>query len=94
MTDHSAYLLGAMNGKKKRYAGLQGGKDYKKAIQIIKAGGYATSSDYVESICSIIKKYNLTRFDEATVKKTSYLVRVKIDDLNIRKGPGTSYALY
>lgn len=91
VADHSAYLLGAMNGKKKRYAGLSGCTDYKKAIQIIKAGGYATSSDYVESICSIIRKYNLTRFDETTVKKKSHLVRVKIDDLNIRKGPGTTY---
>ena len=92
VADHSAYLLGAMNGKKKRYAGLSGCTDYKKAIQIIKAGGYAISSDYVESICSIIRKYNLTRFDETTVKKKSYLVRVKIDDLNIRKGSGTTYA--
>ncbi len=26
IADHSAYLLGAMNGKKKRYAGLAGGE--------------------------------------------------------------------
>lgn len=91
VADHSAYLLGAMDGKEKRYAGLKGCTDYKKAIQIIKTGGYATSSDYVASICSLIRKYDLTRFDESVEKKTSYLVRVKIDDLNIRKGPGTSY---
>lgn len=91
VADHSSYLLGAMNGKKKRYAGLKGCTNYKKAIQIIKKGGYATSSDYVESIYSLIRKYDLTRFDDSKEKKTSYLVRVKIDDLNIRKGPGTNY---
>ena len=30
IADHSAYLLGAMNGKKKRYVGLTGEKDYGK----------------------------------------------------------------
>lgn len=63
VADHSAYLLGAMNGSNKRYAGLKGEKDYKKAIQIIKDGGYATSSTYVSNVCSIIEKYNLTKFD-------------------------------
>ena len=48
IADHSAYLLGAMNGKKKRYAGLAGEKDYRKAVQIIKDGGYATDSLYVQ----------------------------------------------
>ena len=56
IADHSAYLLGAMNGKKKRYAGLAGEKDYRKAVQIIKDGGYATDSLYVQKICVIIEK--------------------------------------
>ncbi len=63
IADHSAYLLGAMNGKKKRYAGLEGETSYKKAITIIKNGGYATSPDYIEKICGLIEKYNLTRYD-------------------------------
>ena len=33
IADHSAYLLGAMNGKKLRYDGLKGCTDYKKAVQ-------------------------------------------------------------
>ena len=64
--DHSAYLLGAMNGNKKRYAGLKGETDPAKAIGIIKAGGYATDTKYVSKVLSIINKYNLTKYDQAT----------------------------
>lgn len=63
IADHSAYLLGAMNGKKLRYDGLKGCTDYKKAVQIIKDGGYATSLTYVEKLYSIIEKWNLTDYD-------------------------------
>ena len=65
VADHSAYLLGAMNGNKKRYAGLKGEKDPAKAIGIIKAGGYATDTKYVNKVLSIINKYNLTKYDQA-----------------------------
>ena len=101
VADHSAYLLGAMNGSKKRYAGLAGEADYKKAVQIIKDGGYATSSTYVSSICSLIEKYKLTQYDTASSNKEAaaktmtnedcpFLVHVSITDLNIRKGAGTN----
>ena len=63
IADHSAYLLGAMNGKKLRYDGLKGCADYKRAAQIIKDGGYATSLDYVEKLCSIIEKWKLSDYD-------------------------------
>lgn len=63
IADHSAYLLGAMNGSKKRYAGLKGETSYKKAITIIKNGGYATSPDYIEKVCNLIEKYNLAQYD-------------------------------
>ena len=63
IADHSAYLLGAMNGSKQRYAGLKGCTDYKKAVQIIKDGGYATSLSYVSNLCSIIERWNLTQYD-------------------------------
>ena len=61
--DHSAYLLGAKNGSALRYAGLKGCTDYRKAITIIKNGGYATSPTYIEKICSLIEQYNLTKYD-------------------------------
>lgn len=53
-----------MNGKVKRYAGLSGCKDYKTATQIIKNGGYATDVKYVDKICSLIERWDLTRFDK------------------------------
>ena len=61
--DHSAYLLGAKNGSRLRYEGLKGCADYKRAIQIIKDGGYATDTSYVNKICSIIERWNLTQYD-------------------------------
>ena len=149
IADHAAYLLGAMNGSRKRYEGLAGCTDYKKAVQIIKDGGYATSHTYVQNLCNIIERWNLTQYNAATqnhesiisgwyrvrkswqnaasqkgafhdlfyakqcadanpgytvfdptgkavypVNQTAsvpYAVRVSINDLNIRKGPGTNY---
>ena len=102
VSDHSAYLLDAMNGSKKRYEGLAGESDYKKAIQIIKDGGYATSSTYVSNICSIIDRYNLTQYDTVsssgsssgntvtTFPATPFTVQVIIDDLNYRSEPSMS----
>ena len=146
IADHSAYLFGAKNGSKIRYDGLKGCVDYKKAAQIIKDGGYATSLTYVDKLCSIIERWKLTQYDvkaESTdsyyrVRKSwdeaksqlgaykvlanakkcadknpgytvydpngkavypvkqeiegqTFLVKVSIDDLNIRKGPGTNH---
>ena len=62
--DHAAYLLGAMNGNKKRYEGLLNAKDYKKAITIIKNGGYATDPDYISKICAIIQRFGLDKYDK------------------------------
>lgn len=98
IADHSAYLLGAKNGSKLRYDGLKGCSDYKKAVQIIKDGGYATSSSYVSSLCSIVERWKLTQYDVAAAaedkpaEQVPFLVRVSINDLNIRRGPGTNYA--
>ena len=89
IADHSAYLLGAMNGKKLRYDGLKGCTDYKKAVQIIKDGGYATSLTYVEKLCSIIERWNLTQYD---AKDSSgevirwYRVRMSWADAKSQKG--------
>ena len=78
IADHSAYLLGAKNGSKLRYAGLSGCKDYKKAVQIIKDGGYATSLSYVSNLCSIIERWNLTQYDTvATAPAANAWYRVR-----------------
>lgn len=77
--DHSCYLNGAKNGSKLRYAGLQGEKDYKKAIQIIKDGDYATDAQYVSKVCSIIEKYNLTQYDISNaIEKEEIMDNIKI----------------
>lgn len=79
VADHSMYLLGAKNDNSLRFAGLAGEKDPKKAIQIIKNGGYATDVNYVDKIMSIIKKYDLTQYDRsADVKKEEDTMSIKI----------------
>lgn len=82
VADHSAYLLGAKRGRALRYNGLAGEKDYKKAIQIIKNGGYATDSKYVSKICNIIERFNLTQYDVINTKKVIY--RVQVGAYNIK----------
>lgn len=78
IADHSAYLLGAMNGSRNRYEGLMGCTDYKKAVQIIKDGGYATSLDYVQNLCRVIEQWNLTQYDVAVATApTTALYRVR-----------------
>lgn len=66
IADHSAYLLGAMNGNKKRYAGITQATNYKEQITIIKNGGYATDVNYVSKICSIIERFGLNKYDKDT----------------------------
>lgn len=89
IADHSAYLNGAMNGNRKRYEGLKGCTDYTKAVQIIKEGGYATSPTYVDKICEIIKRWNLTRFDveNAPVEVPSFggLYRVQAGAFSVKE---------
>lgn len=97
ISDHSAYLTGAKDGDKLRYEGLKGCKKYKQAAQIIKAGGYATSTSYVKALCDIIKEYGLTDYEvkKKTTKPadttkpaaTPFKVKVTADDLRIRKEP-------
>ena len=64
LADHSAYLLGAKSGSGLRYEGLRGEEDPQRAVQIIKDGGYATDSSYVDKVCAIIERHDLTRFDD------------------------------
>ncbi len=65
LADHSAYLAGAMAGDSLRYAGVVGCRDYRRAFEIIKAGNYASSLDYVNKLCAVVERWNLTRFDGA-----------------------------
>lgn len=65
LADHSAYLAGARAGDGLRYAGVVGCRDYRRAFEIIKAGAYASSLDYVNKLCAVVDRWNLTRFDGA-----------------------------
>lgn len=98
IADHSAYLTGAKDGDKLRYEGLKGCKKYKTAAQIIKDGGYATSTSYVKALCDIIKEYKLTDYEVKKAAKpatkpaeskpaATFKVQVTADDLRIRKEP-------
>ena len=71
VADHSAYLLGAKKGRSKRYKGLAGCRDYKKAVQIIKDGGYATDLGYVDKLCNLIERFNLIQYDADAVADTT-----------------------
>lgn len=87
--DDKDQLYYQYNTSKKRYEGIAGMKDYKKVVQLIKDGGYATSLTYVEKLCSIIEKWNLTQYD---VKETAaepekwYRVRKSWADAKSQKG--------
>jgi hypothetical protein len=83
--DHSLYLLGAMNGSRLRYEGLTEAKDYRTAIRIIKNGGYATDTKYIDKICSIIERYDLAKYDPAKPAKY-YRVRKTWEDTKSQKG--------
>ncbi len=63
IADHSAYLCNAMNGSSKRYAGLTSTSSYSRQLKILQKGGYCTWSSYVSELTSLIKKYNLTKYD-------------------------------
>ena len=81
--DHSCYLNGAMNGSKMRYEGLAGEKDYRKAAELIKAGGYSTDIAYVDKLCSLIERWNLTKYDkEDTGMSNSSLVNCTVKSPN------------
>ena len=100
IADHSAYLLGAKKGSALRYEGLKGCTDYRKAAQIVKTGGYATSSTYVNKLCSIIEQWKLTQYDtdvalveeeKPAAVKLPYLIRVS-KRIDIKRSASASAA--
>jgi len=73
--DHSLYLLQAANGNRLRYDGLAGEQDYRQTAAIIKNGGYATDVEYVNKICQVIQRWNLTQYD----RKENRTMRICLD---------------
>ena len=66
IADHSAYLIHSQKNGKPRYPGIDQVTDYRTAFWIIQMGGYATSHNYAETLCAVVEKYDLTRFDADT----------------------------
>jgi len=64
VADHSAYLRFARDGSGYRYAGITSTTSYVRQLKIIQKGGYCTWSSYISELTSIIKKYNLTKWDK------------------------------
>lgn len=94
IADHSAYLLGAMNGSQKRYAGLQGETDHKKAIALIKSGGYATDPQYEAKLNDIISRYDLTRFNaagESAEAAKVQMIRISCSNVPLYEKVGEQY---
>lgn len=80
VADHSAYLTGATAGSNKlRYEGLVGEKDARTAVTIIKNGGYATDTKYVQKVMEIIEKYDLTQYDTESGGETMKEVKIMLD---------------
>jgi len=50
-----------------RYKSLKGITDPKKYLEAIKAAGYATASNYVASVYSVIEKNDLTQYDPGAI---------------------------
>lgn len=72
------------------YAKVKAEADYKTQMQQIKACDYMTSSTEVNSVISIIEKWNLTQYDTDMTRPAqvkSGLTRVSAYALNIRKEP-------
>ena len=63
IADHSAYLVNAMNGSRHRYEGIRGCESYQAAAAKLQNGGYATSPTYAATLCAIIERYGLTKYD-------------------------------
>lgn len=53
----------------KRYANLKEASHYKQYAEYLKADGYATSSTYINTLCSTVTKYGLNKYDAVQVEK-------------------------
>ena len=72
----------------KRYTNLKTANNYTEFANMLKFDGYATSSTYVNTLCSTVKKYGLDKFDSAEC--CNYIVGrtyTLLSDMYVRKVP-------
>lgn len=72
----------------KRYANLKNAKDYRQYAEYIKADGWATSSTYVSTLISTVKKYNLFIYDTWDVSSTKPINEIVKEVINGKWGNG------
>ena len=79
--DHSKFLTG-----RSRYAKLFKLKpdDYKGWAKGLRAAGYATDRRYPEKLISLIKRYNLDKYDDMVLGNTSVIEVVEINHIVIK----------
>lgn len=75
-----------------RYRECLNQSDTQKCITAIKNGGYATAPDYITTIMSIIKKYNLAQYDRVVTGITSVVQTGKREVLKLgSRGADVTY---
>lgn len=82
IVDHTNFLI--LN---KRYSNLVGVRDYKEYCKLIKEDGYATSTNYTDTLIKCIEQYNLTKYDENVGEKNEV---VNVMKFNIHAGHNPS----
>lgn len=75
----------------KRYANLKTAATYRDYAEMLKADGYATSSTYVNTLCTTVAQYGLVMYDQGQAPVFSLWEVGKTyttqQDLNVRQAP-------
>lgn len=75
----------------KRYANLKTAKTYREYAEMLKADGYATSSTYINTLCTTVAQYGLVMYDQGQAPVFSLWEVGKTyttqQDLNVRQAP-------
>lgn len=83
----------------KRYANLKNATTAEQYLVNIKNDGYATSSTYVNTNMNVVRKYDLTKWDDfnnnvsVPPQSTFPVVEVTAVGLNVRSGAGVKYGV-
>ena len=76
--------------KNSRYKNLKSATSSRNFLELIKADGYATSTNYVANTYKVVEKYNLTQYDTQSVTAVSYAGQVTASALYVRSGPSAT----
>lgn len=74
----------------KRYANLKTATTYRMYAEMLKQDGYATSSNYINTLCSTVTQYGLQQYDHSNVDNSLWQIGKTYttqQDLNVRSEP-------